>query len=154
MNGNLKRAFGFTLIELMVVVVIVAIFAAIAIPSYQSFVRRSTAAQAQQEVQRIATLLEHSKSRNFNYIGFNLSPNPTVVPLGATGTSIKYNIDVKDGTDPSKSLSDAAAAGQDYFIRALSTDSKNYSYIFSSTGLRCKKMGTTMGYNCIGAEAW
>ncbi|MFV5423284.1 prepilin-type N-terminal cleavage/methylation domain-containing protein, partial [Acinetobacter baumannii] len=34
---------GVTLIELMVVIVIVAIFASIAIPSYQSYSRRATA---------------------------------------------------------------------------------------------------------------
>ena len=71
MSVNLRRSSGFTLLEAMVVVVIVAIFAAIAIPSYQNFIRRSAAAQAQQEVQRIATLLEQAKSRNFNYMGFN-----------------------------------------------------------------------------------
>lgn len=154
MNANLRRSSGFTLLELMVVVVIVAIFAAIAIPSYQNFVRRSAAAQAQQEVQRIATLLEQAKSRNFNYIGFNLNPNPTIVPSGATGTSIQYSITVMDGTDPTKALTAVDAVGQDYIIRALSTDNKNFSFIFSSTGLRCKKVGTSMDYNCEGAETW
>ena len=154
MKGDLRRSSGFTLLEVMVVVVIVAIFAAIAIPSYQNFVRRSAAAQAQQEVQRIATLLEQAKSRNFNYIEFNLNPNPTVVPRGAIGTSIKYRITVMDGTDSTKALTAADAAGQDYIIRALSTDNKNFSFIFSSAGLRCKKVGTSMDYNCTGAETW
>ena len=56
MNKFAER--GFTLIELMVVVVIVAIFAAIAIPSYQNYVRRAEASQVQQEIQR----LYHAKS--------------------------------------------------------------------------------------------
>ena len=154
MNVSLRRSLGFTLLEVMVVVVIVAIFAAIAIPTYQNFIRQSAAAQAQQEVQRIATLLEQAKSRNFNYIGFNLNPNPTVVPFGATGTAIKYSITVMDGTDPTQLLSATGVAGQDYIIRALSTDNKNFSFIFSSTGLRCKKVGTSMDYNCTGAETW
>lgn len=149
-----SRSQGFTLIELMVVVVIVAIFAAIAIPSYQSFVRRSTAAQAQQEIQRIATLLERNKSRNFNYLGFMVTPNPFVIPTGSTGDSVKYTITVMDGTDSSKALTDTTVAGQDYIIRALSKDDKNFSYVLSSTGLRCKKLGITMNYSCEGAEAW
>ena len=37
---------GFTLIELMIVVVIVAILMGIAIPSYQHYVRKNVAAQA------------------------------------------------------------------------------------------------------------
>lgn len=154
MNGNLKSSLGFTLIELMVVVVIVAIFAAIAIPSYQSFVRRSAAAQAQQEIQRISTLLERNKSRNFNYLGFTVTPNPFVIPTGSTGDSVKYTITVMDGTDSSKALTDTTVAGQDYIIRALSKDDKNFSYVLSSTGLRCKKLGKTMDYNCTGAGAW
>ena len=154
MNGNLKSSLGFTLIELMVVVIIVAIFAAVAIPSYQSFVRRSTAAQAQQEIQRIATLLERNKSRNFNYLGFTVTPDPFVIPTGSTGSAVKYSITVMDGTDSSRVLTDPAAAGQDYIIRALSNDDKNFSYVFSSTGLRCKKIGNTIDYTCEGAEAW
>ena len=71
-SSKIKSSQGFTLIEVMVVVVIVAIFAAIAIPSYLEYARRATASQAQQEIQRLAVLLDRHKARNFNYRGFSI----------------------------------------------------------------------------------
>lgn len=66
-----KSHLGFTLIELMVVVVIVALLAAIALPSYQLYIQRSHLAQAQQEMQKLAEQLERHKAKNFSYKGFD-----------------------------------------------------------------------------------
>ena len=68
-----KSHLGFTLIELMVVVVIVALLAAIALPSYQLYIQRSHLAQAQQEMQKLAEQLERHKTKNFSYKGFEAS---------------------------------------------------------------------------------
>jgi len=148
------RTRGFTLIEIMVVVVIVAIFAAIAIPSYQNYIRRAAASEAQQQVQQIVTLLERSKSRNFNYLGFATTPNPLVIPVGASGTSIKYRIIVRDGDNTALALTSSSAAGQSYVIQASSSDIKNDSFILRSNGLRCKKQGSTIDFDCVGADPW
>lgn len=123
------RCSGFTLIELMVVVVIVAIFAAIAIPSYQAQVRKAQAAQAQQEVQRIASELERWKSRNFNYIGYNLAANAINGYASFT---------VTDGLEPTKALTDSNVAGQSWVIIAENADGSNYSFLMTSTGIQCK----------------
>ena len=123
-NSSLEQ--GFTLIELMIVLVIVAIFAAIAIPSYQSYVRRAHASQAQDQLQQIAVALERHKSRNFNYLNFSLPTNLAVSPKGATGSSIKYNFTVATGS------------GQSWVILAASTDTRNFSYLMSNTGVRCR----------------
>lgn len=134
---------GFTLIELMVVVVIVAIFAAIAIPSYQEYARRAIASQAQQEIQRIAIELERNKTRNFNYIGYQTTPNPVVLPVGATGAAIQYTITVFDGANTSLQLTDTGANGQSWIIQAVwkaadPSDVKNFSFLATSSGIKCK----------------
>ena len=145
---------GFTLIELMIVVVIVAIFAAIAIPSYQEYVRRSVASQAQQEVQRLSTLLDRHKARNFSYQKFTTT-NVTL-PVGATGTAIKYTLIVKDGDNTGLDLTDASASGRNWAIKAVASDPKNYNYLITSTGLRCKsKTETLVDFSCEnGSEPW
>lgn len=64
---------GFTLIELMIVVVVSSILLTIAIPSYQSYVRKGHLSQAQQEILKLADQLERHKAKNFSYKGFDIS---------------------------------------------------------------------------------
>lgn len=158
MKGKFTYSLGFTLIELMIVVVIVAIFAAVAIPSYQAYVLRADASRAQQQMQQIAVQLSRQKSRNFNYIGFSTgATTPVILPVGATGSAIKYRITVRDGDDTTKTLTDPAALGQNWVIRAEASDPNNFTYLFTSNGLRCKNKATSnVTYiTCgTGAEPW
>lgn len=55
---SMSRARGFTLLELMIVVVVVAILAAIAIPNYGRYAYRARRADAQNLLQHIATAQE------------------------------------------------------------------------------------------------
>lgn len=124
---------GFTLIELMVVVVIVAIFVAIAIPSYQAYIRRAETSKAQQELKRIATLLERHKARNFSYKGFDLSAQTLSTPR-------TYSFELKDGTDTTKLLNATNVGGHTWVLKATTTDAKNYNYLITSTGIRCRNL--------------
>ncbi|EOQ61077.1 hypothetical protein F935_03423 [Acinetobacter calcoaceticus ANC 3811] len=158
MKRKFTYSLGFTLIELMVVVVIVAIFAAVAIPSYQAYVLRADASRAQQQIQQIAVQLARHKSRNFNYKGFSTGATaPVLLPVGATGSTIKYQITVRDGDDTTKLLTDPAALGQNWVVRAEASDPNNFTFLFNSRGLRCKNKTTNnVTYTTCGTggELW
>ena len=82
---TLKRAGGFTLLELMIVVVIIGILAAIAIPSYQDSVRKGRRSAAQ-------TLLMEMASKQQQYLLDTRS-----YALGAAGvTTLGYGTLPKD----------------------------------------------------------
>lgn len=63
----LIKARGFTLIELMIVVAIVAILAAVAIPSYQQYIQKSRRVDAKETLTRMAALQERFFFQNSAY---------------------------------------------------------------------------------------
>jgi len=68
---------GFTLIELMIVVAIIGILAAIAIPQYQTYVAKSQVARAMAETGALKTAIEtcllDGKAANECNVGFTIS---------------------------------------------------------------------------------
>ncbi|MDR7015987.1 type IV pilin protein [Acinetobacter sp. 3657] len=162
---------GFTLIELMIVVVIVAIFAAIAIPSYQEYVRRANVAMAQQEMQKIAEQLERHKAKNFTYRSFDpnfiynvVGPmNSVTLPRGAASSAIKYTITITDAEAPTRLLTDTTAPAiraRNWVMIARTNDVRNYDLLMTSAGVRCKnktKLNVTdegCGTEATGREDW
>lgn len=80
----LTAASGFTLIELMIVVAIIGILAAVAIPAYQQSVRDGGRAEAQSLLLQVASNQERFYSDNNSY---SANANPLVSPVVATITS-------------------------------------------------------------------
>jgi len=65
----MKKNVGFTLIELMIVVAIIGILAAIAYPSYQGALRDSRRGAAQADLVELAGAMERYYTTNNSYIG-------------------------------------------------------------------------------------
>lgn len=81
---------GFTLIELMIVVVVIAILAAIAFPSYQHFVRNAQRADGMSALLDIRTAQERWRTNNPAYASND--DIDSLVPFGATSPDGFYTL--------------------------------------------------------------
>lgn len=86
MNKNRRdRERGVTLIELMIVVVVVAILASIAVPSYRSYLLRAQRSDAKAEILRVRTAQEKFFLQNNSYTGdFGPAGLNMIAAAGAT----------------------------------------------------------------------
>ncbi len=91
---SVSRSKGFTLIELMIVIVVIGILAAIAFPSYQDYVRRAKRADAQSALLELAQFMERHYTANGTY----LTPDDKAPVL-------PFTVAPKDGTNSNYDLS-------------------------------------------------
>jgi len=87
-----RRSRGFTLIELMIAVAIVAILTAIAVPAYDDSVRKSRRGQAKADMAELAQRAERWHTVNNTYVGFWASVPPEQRVSPRNGGTVAYNI--------------------------------------------------------------
>ncbi len=82
----MRRQLGFTLIELMIVVMIVAILAAIAYPAYRDYLIRGQLSEARSALADMRVRMEQYFLDNRTYAGADTaaSPNPCTAPAGVS----------------------------------------------------------------------
>ncbi|MEI2261280.1 MAG: type IV pilin protein [Stenotrophomonas indicatrix] len=105
-----RNARGFTLIELMITVAVIAILAAVAIPSYSEHVRKSRRAQAKADLVELAQQLERFHTVQNTYSGmtlpFTVSPREGksyyTLSLSGAATSSAFTLQAVPGTGQDK----------------------------------------------------
>lgn len=120
-----KMSRGFTLVELMVTVAILAIISAIAYPSYRDNINRGKRADARALLLENAQFMERFFTENNSYSQSNAAvpvapvlPN-LVSPRGATGTNVNYTISFR----AIPALAQTTFAIQAVPVNSMSTDS-------------------------------
>ncbi|WP_243021543.1 type IV pilin protein [Simplicispira sedimenti] len=125
-----KKHQGFTLIELMIVVAVVAILTAIAYPSYNEYIRRGHRAEARAGLLQAAQWLERAATATGTYpLTAAFPANLKAIPNN------RYDISV---------VSDGATFTLTATPKAGQTGDKCGNYTLTNTGLRGAN-GTTTG---------
>lgn len=84
-----KRPQGFTLLELLVTVVITAILLAVALPSYQNYIKKSRAQAAGADLVALGLAMENIYQRTLQYTTSTTMTTADTINYIASGTSIQ-----------------------------------------------------------------
>ncbi|WP_455208151.1 type IV pilin protein [Kaarinaea lacus] len=114
-NIKCRNSTGFTLVELMIVIVIVSLLAMVAVPSYNKSVTKARRADAQSSLSNLAGAMERFFTENGTYIGAaGSSATPT-----ATGAPWIYHTQTPiDGNVKFYNLTIQVATAGAYTLRA------------------------------------
>ena len=124
-----QRPRGFTLIEMMIVVGIVGILAAIALPNYADYVRRGKIIEATQRLSEARTKLEQWFLDNRTYVGGCAEPPQKLGDLGGN-SPFSLDCNAPDAAHYTVTATGVPAKGMD----ALFIYTVNQNNLKTSTG--------------------
>lgn len=137
---QLRPARGFTLIELMTVVAIVAILVAIALPSYHDSVRKGRRGQAKADLVEIAQRAERWRTVNGSFAGFELEESEEQSPQ--EGDDVHYEVSLEVSDDDTEFLLTAEPQG------GQANDTHCMSLTLNQAGTKAIDGGTGTAAEC------
>lgn len=148
LSTQTMRQGGFTLIELMIVIAIIGVLAAIAYPSYQGYIERTNRADMMTEMQQIASRIESNK---INYKRYDRIPLSSIlsgtlasdgsVSFPSSGTAL-YTVTVTSDDDITLRDKDWTITAAPVTGQRMANDG---SLTLDSTGQKCRD--TACGMN-------
>ena len=135
-ESNFKKNSGFSLIEIMVVVAIIGILAAIAMPRYADYVRRGKAAEATAELGDLKIRMEQYYQDNRTYLDAGGLTAPCSPPAG----KIKFF-----------TIACSARTANTFTLTATpvsNADMAGFEFTINETGAKTSKFKGTTGGTC------
>lgn len=149
----------------MIIVVIIGILAAIAVPSYREYVRKNAQSEVESSMLGLSIELEQWRAKTLTYGGFTPSKgwsttaDTVYVPKGSSATTHNYAVQIKhvgSGETPAvNSLSTASPANSWVMVATPRTGSlvKDMpSMALTSQGVRCLSKDNKIMLKAVSAQ--
>lgn len=148
-----RKQYGFTLIELMIVVAIIGILAAIAIPSYQDYIRKSRRTDATVAISKIQQAQEKWRANNTSYTVDVSTNGLNVTSLTTATTATSDTLTSKFGGNDYYNIKINGTGSTGYVITATPQGSQANDKVGATT---CTLLMTVSNGNATGspAECW